>query len=53
LLKDVRSELDQYMYVIDKNLQHTHDFIFCVKYFAFCFMLEKISEFVTRNYKRE
>ena len=37
LLKDVRSELDQYMYVIDKNLQHTDDFIVCVKHFAFFF----------------
>jgi hypothetical protein len=32
MLKDVRSELDQY--VIDENLQHTDDFIFCVTHFA-------------------
>jgi hypothetical protein len=30
-------------YVIDKELQHTEDFIFCVALFAFHFVLEKIS----------
>jgi hypothetical protein len=40
LLENVPSELDKY--VIDKELQHTDDFIFCVALFAFCFVLDKI-----------
>jgi len=40
LLENVPSELDKY--VIDKELQHTDDFIFCVTLFAFCFVLDPV-----------
>ena len=40
LLENVPPELDKY--AIDKELQHTDDFIFCVALFAFCFVLDKI-----------
>jgi hypothetical protein len=39
MLKDVRSELDQY--VIDENLQYTDDFIFCVTLFPIASCLRK------------
>ena len=41
LLKNVPSEFDKY--VIDKELQHIDDFIFCVTPFAFRFVFDKIS----------
>ena len=41
LLKKVSSELNKY--VIDKELHHTDDLIFCVALFAFRFVLDKIS----------
>ena len=47
LLKN--SELDEY--VVDKELQHTEDFIFCVSLFALCIVPKKISLLVTQNYK--
>jgi len=39
-LKKVPSELDKY--VIDKELQHTEDFIFCVALFDLCVVLDKL-----------
>jgi hypothetical protein len=41
LLKIVSSELDKY--VIDKEFQHTNEFIFYVAHFVFRFVLDKIS----------
>jgi hypothetical protein len=37
---NVSSELDKY--VIDKQLQHTDDFIFCLALFTFCFVPDMI-----------
>ena len=48
LLKNVLSELDEN--VIDQKLQHIDYFLFCITLLAFCFVLDKISEFVSRNY---
>ena len=41
LLKNVPSEFDKY--VIDKELQHSDEFTFCVTPFAFRFVFDKIS----------
>jgi hypothetical protein len=41
LLQNISFELDKY--VIDKELQHDDDFIFCVALFSFHFVLDKIS----------
>ena len=49
LLKNMPYKLDKY--VIDKEFQHTDYFIFCVSRFAFRYVLEKESYFVTQNYK--
>ena len=38
--KNVPFELDKYL--IDKELQHTDDFIFCVELVVFRFVLDKI-----------
>ena len=38
-----RNSFEVYKYVIDKELQHTDDFIFCVTLFAFDLVLDKIS----------
>jgi len=50
-LENVPFELDKY--VIDKELQHTDDFTFCVAHFNFCFVLNKISYFETQNYESQ
>ena len=47
MLKNVHSYL--YNFAIDKELQQTNDFIFCVALFAFCFVFDKISSFVISN----
>jgi hypothetical protein len=44
-LKIVASELDKYIYNIDKEFQYTDDFILCVAPFVICFVLDKISKF--------
>jgi hypothetical protein len=41
LLKHVVSELDKT--IIDEELQHIDDIIFCVVHITFCFLLDKIS----------
>jgi hypothetical protein len=41
LLKNMSSELDKY--VLDKEIQHTDNFIFCVARFAFRFVFDKTS----------
>jgi hypothetical protein len=38
-------------YPTDKEHKYADDFIFCVALFVFCFVLDKISQFVTQNYK--
>ena len=49
LLKKMPFKLDKY--VIDKEFHHTDYFIICVSLFAFRYVLEKESYFVTQNYK--
>jgi hypothetical protein len=41
------SELDKY--VINNELHHTHNFIFCVPSDVFCVVSDKISWFETQN----
>ena len=49
-LKIVASELDKYIYNIDKEFQYTDDFILCVAPFVFCLVLDKISKFISQNH---
>ena len=51
LLKKMPFNLKLDKYSIDKEFHHTDYFVICVSLFAFRYVIEKESYFVTQNYK--